>query len=124
MENLEKFKTNQILIDFLATKGLDEKQVAKKIGKDASTIYRITAKKTSPHKGTMIAIAKAYGLRPDYFFSLDGSNKASESILDNEAYQNLKAEVQYYRQLLLIASKKGLFALGTGVKKARMQIVS
>jgi hypothetical protein len=63
--------SNDRVIALLKSLKIDEVEAAKRIGKDASTLYRITGKKNAPTKTTLQTIAKA--LAANYNWLLTGS---------------------------------------------------
>lgn len=93
-------EVNKRVAEFMKQVGADEAEMAQKIGKDKSTIYRILSGKTIPSKTTLKLMADAYGVDPDYFnpkkirmheFVFPKQN-ATDLPWKDEAYALIKAE--------------------------------
>lgn len=99
---MKKFEINDRIIDLMKSRGYDEVFLAKSIGKNPSTIYRITAKDTVPSKTTVKLISEA--LSVDFLFLLTGKMQQNATIQEkenpwkDEAYVTLKNEVSYLKQ--------------------------
>lgn len=97
-----KETVNDRIIRLMQSEGVDEVEVANRIGKDRSTLYRITGKETVPSKTTVKLIAEAFGV--DYSELLTGKKqqnaiaKMGETPWKDEAYTRLKSDMEYLKE--------------------------
>lgn len=124
---------NKRIVEFMKANGIDETELALKIGKDKSTAYRITSGKTIPSRTTLQLIGNAYNVDYKYFLagkSIQNANKFPPKIAENpwkeEAYARLVSEMEYlklkYDQVLaaLINGKGGNLGKSKALKFAEM----
>lgn len=98
---MEKNKANDLLIRFMNERGLNEVEIATAIGKNPSTIYRITAKTVIPSRTTLKLIADTYRFDANYFKTGKMQEVAIKSTSDSpwkdEAYARLKSDMDYLK---------------------------
>lgn len=105
---MNNYKTNDLVLAFIKDKGIDEVQLGAEIGKNPSTIYRITGKKTVPSKTTLKLIADAYGFDVSYFKTGKMVKLKSESADTTKELRDLRGKVD---ELLMLVYR---MASGTG----------
>lgn len=102
--------SNDRVIALLKTLKIDEMEASRRIGKQASTFYRITNKVHEPTKTTLRIIAEGLGASYDWLLTgrgemlvekIEGKEMKISNPWREEAYKALKDEVAFYRQLLL-----------------------
>lgn len=97
-----KETVNDRILKLMQAEGVDEADVAQRIGKDKSTMYRITNKETVPSKTTVKLIADAFGVD---FSELQTGKKQQNAIAKmgdtpwkDEAYTRLKSDMDYLKE--------------------------
>lgn len=95
---------NNRIVDLLKSQNVDESEVARLIGKDKSTLYRITSGQSTPTKTTVKLIAQALGA--DYQFLMFGKTQqnakpqSTENSWKEEAYALMKEQLQKKDELI------------------------
>lgn len=97
---MEKKKINERIIGLMADNAVDEAEMAAAIGKDKSTIYRITAQTVVPTKTTVKLIADKFGW--DYEFLMTGktrrfATKDDPGVTTKEALELLREDLRYIK---------------------------
>jgi len=87
-----KYYVNDRIIDLMKNRGIDEIILADAIGKDKSSIYRITRKDTVPSKTTVKLIAEKYGvdfdtlltgrIQPDKYINAGSNSELKTQLLE------------------------------------------
>lgn len=100
----------------LKTHGIDELELAKRIDKHPSTVYRILKKENEPSKTTVKLIAEALNVSPEWLMTGDSAKEIkinSESPWKDEAYMAVTGErdrliedIKFYKAI--IQTKFGL----------------
>lgn len=116
---------NKRIVAMLKTLNLDELEVAKRIGKHPSTLYRIVNGENVPSRTTVKLIADAIGVNYDYLMTGKGESLMQKNAKTEVIYENpykdalvseLKSQVEYLKEMLKMAlsGKNPNFLKGIG----------
>lgn len=91
MEN----SVNSRVVALLKTLNLDENELARRIGKHPSTIYRIVNNESEPTKTTIKLIADELNVSYDYLLTGKGTSQKEAFTWREEAYESIKKQLEY-----------------------------
>ena len=106
--------TNERVSALLKTLKIDESEASQRMGKNSSTMYRITAKSSSPTKSTLKLIANALGANYNWLLTGEGEMLAKDASINEKSNvtkalelleQQLVKKDEQIAQLMAIFSK-------------------